>query len=76
MAIKVYGATWCPDCRRAKKFLGERRVPFEWHDIEIDPDGVKVVEERNKSTKQLASAVGEGSAAALSIRAYLDTPHM
>jgi thioredoxin reductase (NADPH) len=28
------------------------------------------------STKQLASAVGEGAAAALAIRAFLDSPHM
>ncbi|HEX6331718.1 MAG TPA: FAD-dependent oxidoreductase [Actinomycetota bacterium] len=45
--IKVYGASWCPDCRRAKRFLGDQRVPFEWHDIEIDPDGVRIVQERN-----------------------------
>jgi thioredoxin reductase (NADPH) len=45
--IKVYGASWCPDCRRAKRFLGDQRVPFEWHDIEVDPDGVRIVQERN-----------------------------
>ncbi len=45
--IIVYGASWCPDCRRAKKFLGDQRVPFEWHDIEDDPDGQRVVQERN-----------------------------
>src|SRR5919197_3081941 len=45
--IKVYGASWCPDCRRAKRFLGDQRVPFEWHDIESDPDGVPIVQERN-----------------------------
>jgi thioredoxin reductase (NADPH) len=45
--IRVYGASWCPDCRRAKRFLGDQRVPFEWHDIEIDPDGPRVVQERN-----------------------------
>ena len=27
--IKVYGAPWCPDCRRAKQFLGEQRVPYD-----------------------------------------------
>jgi thioredoxin reductase (NADPH) len=46
-AIRVYGASWCPDCRRAKRFLGDQRVPFEWHDIETDPDGVRIVQERN-----------------------------
>src|SRR6266567_787148 len=45
--IEVYGATWCPDCRRAKKFLTEQRVPFEWFDIEAHPEYVKVVEDRN-----------------------------
>jgi len=45
--IQLYGASWCPDCRRAKKFLADQRVPYEWHDIETDPDGVDVVQERN-----------------------------
>ena len=45
--IRVYGASWCPDCRRAKRFLGDQRVSFEWHDIEVDPDGVRIVQERN-----------------------------
>lgn len=45
--IKVYGASWCPDCRRAKRFLGDQRIPFEWHDIEVDPDGVRTVQDRN-----------------------------
>ena len=35
--IKLYGASWCPDCRRSKRFLSEQRVPFEWHDIELEP---------------------------------------
>ena len=30
----VYGASWCADCRRAKKFLADQRVPYAWHDIE------------------------------------------
>lgn len=34
--IKVYGAYWCPDCRRSKKFLSEQFVQFSWVDIEQD----------------------------------------
>jgi len=45
--IRVYGASWCPDCSRAKRFLGDQRIAFEWHDIEVDPDGVRIVQERN-----------------------------
>ncbi len=34
--IKVYGAPWCPDCRRSKRFLEAHRFPYEW--INIDED--------------------------------------
>jgi thioredoxin reductase (NADPH) len=55
--IKVYGASWCPDCRRAKRFLGDQRVPFEWHDIEVDPDGVRVVQDRNGGNNVIPTIV-------------------
>lgn len=25
--ITVYGVTWCPDCKRVKKLLGEHQIP-------------------------------------------------
>ena len=34
--ITVYGAHWCPDCRRSKQFLGEHQIPYNWVDIEQD----------------------------------------
>ena len=34
--IRVYGAPWCPDCKQAKQFLNEHRVPYEWNDIDQD----------------------------------------
>ncbi len=43
--IKVYGAPWCPDCKRAKKFLGEHRVAYRWIDIDADEEGLRFVEE-------------------------------
>jgi thioredoxin reductase (NADPH) len=42
--ITVYGAPWCPDCRRAKKFLAEHRVAYDWVDIDLDPDALSYVE--------------------------------
>ena len=38
-SITVYGAYWCPDCRRSKQFLGEHQIPYNWVDIEQDPAG-------------------------------------
>ena len=43
--ITVYGAPWCPDCRRSKAFLQEQRIPFAWIDIDTDADGLRFVEE-------------------------------
>src|SRR5262245_36528049 len=55
--IRVYGASWCPDCRRAKRFLGDQRISFEWHDIEVDPDGVRIVQERNDGNNIIPTIV-------------------
>lgn len=45
--VKVYGAPWCPDCRRSKQFLGEQRVPYDWIDIDQDPTAAEFVREKN-----------------------------
>ena len=42
--ITVYGAPWCPDCRRSKTFLMEQRIPFRWVDIDSDVDSLRFVE--------------------------------
>lgn len=55
--IKVYGASWCPDCRRAKRFLGDQRISFEWHDIETDPDGPRIVQERNNGNNIIPTII-------------------
>ena len=35
-SITVYGTGWCPDCRRAKRFLDERGIAYTFIDIEQD----------------------------------------
>jgi len=37
MDIKVYSASWCRDCRTAKKFLAEHNIPYTEIDIEQTP---------------------------------------
>ncbi|MFX0101852.1 MAG: FAD-dependent oxidoreductase [Candidatus Hodarchaeota archaeon] len=32
--IDIYGADWCKDCKRAKKYLGEQRIHYGWYNIE------------------------------------------
>jgi thioredoxin reductase (NADPH) len=49
--ITVYGAYWCPDCRRSKQFLGEHQIPYHWVDIEQDQAGEAYVRLRNEGKR-------------------------
>ncbi len=55
--IKVYGASWCPDCRRAKQFLGSHRVPYEWHDLDAEPEAIALVEQLNGGKRIIPTIV-------------------
>lgn len=55
--IIVYGATWCPDCRRSKQFLGEHRIPFNWVDIQQDASAVETVERINNGNRSIPTIV-------------------
>jgi glutaredoxin len=37
MKVIVYSATWCPDCRTAKKFLDKHQIAYSEVNIENTP---------------------------------------
>jgi glutaredoxin len=37
MELTVYSASWCRDCREAKRFLDKHNIPFTEIDIEATP---------------------------------------
>ncbi|MCP5105089.1 MAG: glutaredoxin family protein [bacterium] len=49
--IIMYGADWCPDCRRAKAFLNENGVTYEFRDIDVGEESVRKVETINKGKR-------------------------
>ncbi len=53
----VYGTTWCPDCKRAKRFLGEARIPYTWIDVEQDPKGMRRIQELNDGKQIIPTIV-------------------
>jgi thioredoxin reductase (NADPH) len=55
--IKVYGAPWCPDCKLAKKFLAEHRVPHDWIDIHQDPEALRLVEKMQHGGRTIPTIV-------------------
>ena len=57
--ITVYGAPWCPDCKRAKQFLGEQRVPYNWVDIDQDEEGRRYVQQANEGRQIIPTILFE-----------------
>lgn len=55
--IRVYGAHWCPDCRRSKRFLGEQQIEYAWIDIEKDTQSQQYVEEVNDGKRIIPTIV-------------------
>ena len=53
----VYGASWCPDCRRAKQFLASHRVAYDWIDLEEHPEKSAEVEARNAGKRIIPTIV-------------------
>jgi thioredoxin reductase (NADPH) len=58
--IRVYGAPWCPDCKRTKKFLAEHRLAYDWLDIEQDKDGLAYVEKLQDGGRTIPTVVLPG----------------
>ena len=45
--IRMFGAPWCPDCKRAKQFFNEQRIAYEWNDIDEDEEARAYVQQVN-----------------------------
>ncbi|ACO34654.1 MULTISPECIES: glutaredoxin family protein [Acidobacterium] len=43
MKLVLYSASWCRDCREAKRFLEQHRIPFTEIDIEEAPGAAEEV---------------------------------
>jgi thioredoxin reductase (NADPH) len=55
--IIVYSTVWCPDCKQAKKFFGEQRVPYINIDIEHEPEAMAFVERVNNGKRIVPTIV-------------------
>ena len=43
--MTVYGAPWCPHCKRVKKFLAAHRVRYDFVDIDAEPEAIARLKE-------------------------------
>jgi thioredoxin reductase (NADPH) len=60
--ITVYGAAWCPHCKRVKKFLASHRVPYAYIDIDEQPDAIHELQRRQNAARIIPMVVyGDGT---------------
>ena len=57
--VKMYGALWCGDCLRAKQFFNERDIPYEWIDVQQNPEQMKFVEKVTHGMRSIPTIVFE-----------------
>lgn len=57
--ITVYGAVWCGDCRRTKRFLDSRNVPYTWVDIEGNEEAEIFVRQKNSGKRIIPTILFE-----------------
>lgn len=51
--ITMYGADWCGDCRRSKRFLDLNKIAYEYVNVETDSDAAKKIVEINDGKKSI-----------------------
>ncbi|MCB0117933.1 MAG: thioredoxin family protein [Anaerolineales bacterium] len=57
--ITIYGADWCPDCRRSKKFLEAQNIPYNWVDTDQDKEAEAFVKEKNDGKRVIPTIIFE-----------------
>ena len=55
--ITVYGAPWCPDCKRAKAFMAAHRVEYDWVDVDEDASGLARIQELQNGGRTIPTVV-------------------
>lgn len=55
--IELYGADWCPDCRRAKSFLKENNIEFTFIDVDVDKEATDKVEIINNGKRIIPTII-------------------
>jgi len=58
--IQLYGADWCPDCRRAKAYLKENNISYEFIDVDLDEAATKKVESINNGKRIIPTVIING----------------
>ena len=51
--ITLYGADWCPDCRKSKSYLNDNNINYQFIDIDTNAWAIPIVEGINKGKRKI-----------------------
>lgn len=57
--ITLYGADWCPDCKRSMAFLDSKNIKYDYINIDKDPKAADKVAEINNGMKSIPTIIFE-----------------
>lgn len=61
-SLTLYGAPWCPHCKRVKRFLAAHRVPYNQIDLDEKPEAIERLKEIQGGGQVIPTVVyGDGS---------------
>lgn len=55
--ITMYGAPWCPDCRRSKAVLDKLNVPYVYIDLQEVPDAAEKITALNDGYQKIPTII-------------------
>jgi thioredoxin reductase (NADPH) len=55
--MTVYGAAWCPHCKRVKKFLAAHKVRYTWVDVDAKPEAIELLKELQGGSQIIPTVV-------------------
>lgn len=55
--ITMYGASWCPDCKRSRVFLDEHSIKYNYIDIDQSPEAIIEVERINSGMRKIPTII-------------------
>lgn len=55
--IILYGADWCPDCRKSKAFLDDNRINYHFIDTELNQWAIPIITKLNNGKRRIPTIV-------------------
>jgi thioredoxin reductase (NADPH) len=58
--FQIIGSRYAPDTGRLREFAGRNRLPYEFVDLDLDPAGLRLLEEHGATTAQAPAVLMRG----------------